>query len=82
MLRNKYFWGTLAIIAMWVAVLVIGVTGAEGFLVDSPRGNVRIPAVWGVALFALIGTTVTAGAAFRDHPRDVGDQEPPPPAEG
>ena len=25
MLKGKYFWGALVIIAMWVAVLVIGV---------------------------------------------------------
>ena len=50
MLRSKYFWGTLAIIAMWVAVLIIGVTAAEDFVVDTAAGDVRIPAVWGVAL--------------------------------
>ena len=79
MLRNKYFWGTLAIIAMWLAVLIIGVTGADDFVVDTPGGELRIPAVWGVALFALIGTAVTAGAAFRDPPEPK-DQPPAPEA--
>jgi len=78
-LKGKYFWGTLAIIAMWVAVLIIGVTAAEDFVVDTAAGNVRIPAVWGVALFALIGTTVTAGVAFRDNPEPKRDEEPPTP---
>jgi len=79
MLRSKYFWGTLAIIAMWVAVLIIGVTAAEDFVVDTAAGDVRIPAVWGVALFALIGTTVTAGVAFRDNPEPKRDEKPPTP---
>jgi len=78
-LRSKYFWGTLAIIAMWVAVLIIGVTGAEDFVVDTPSGNVRIPAVWGVALFALIGSVVTAAVAFRDGSEPRKDEAPPPP---
>jgi hypothetical protein len=78
-LRSKYFWGTLAIIAMWVAVLIIGVTTVEGFVVDTAAGDVRIPAVWGVALFALIGTAVTAGAAFRDAPEPKQEEKPPTP---
>lgn len=77
MLRSKYFWGTLAIIAMWVAVLIIGVTAAEDFVVDTAAGHVRIPAVWGVALFALIGTAVTAGMAFRDNPEPKQDEKAP-----
>ena len=87
MLQAKYFWGALVIIAMWVAVLVIGVVGDGEFLVDSPRGDVRIPVVWGVALFALIGSWVVAGVAFRDgagtkaaEPRP--EEKPLSPAEG
>ncbi len=79
MLRSKYFWGTLAIIAMWVAVPIIGVTGAEAFVVDTPSGDVHVPAVWGVALFALIGSVVTATVAFRDGPEPRKDQTPPTP---
>jgi hypothetical protein len=66
MLQAKYFWGALVIIAMWVAVLVIGVVAEGEFVVNSPGGDVRIPVVWGVALFALIGSWVVAGVAFRD----------------
>lgn len=79
MLRSKYFWATLTIIAMWVAVLVVGVAGGSDFAVDSPGGNVRIPAAWGVALFALIGTTVTAAAAFREGSEPLKGKEPPAP---
>ncbi len=66
MLQAKYFWGALVIVAMWVAVLVIGVAAEGEFVVNSPGGDVRIPVVWGVALMALIGSVVVAGAAFRD----------------
>ena len=79
MLKGKYLWGALVIIAMWVAVLIIGVTGAEDFVVDTAAGDVRIPAVWGVALFALIGTAVTAGVAFRDAPEPKQEEKPPTP---
>jgi hypothetical protein len=87
MLQAKYFWGALVIIAMWVAVLVIGVMADGEFVVNSPGGDVRIPVVWGVALFALIGSWVVAGAAFRDgaqvkaaEPKQA--NKPTPPAEG
>jgi len=87
MFDGKYFWGALVIIAMWVAVLVIGVVGEGEFMVDAPGGEVRIPVVWGVALFALIGSVVVAGVAFRDKPGPNAaeakqDEKPIPPAEG
>jgi len=84
MFKGKYFWGALVIIAMWVAVLVIGVVGEGEFMVDAPGGEVRIPVVWGVALFALIGSVVVASVAFRDataaEPKK--DEKAIPPAEG
>jgi hypothetical protein len=87
MLQAKYFWGALVIIAMWAAVLVIGVAAEGEFVVNSPGGDVRIPVVWGVALFALIGSWVVAGAAFRNgaekkaaEPKQA--EKPLPPAEG
>ena len=87
MLQAKYFWGALVIIAMWAAVLVIGVAAEGEFVVNSPGGDVRIPVVWGVALFALIGSWVVAGAAFRGgaeskaaEPKPA--EKPLPPPEG
>jgi len=77
--KGKYFWGALVIIAMWVAVLIIGVTADGEFVVDSPGGHLRIPVVWGVALFALIGSWVVAIAAFRDGPAPEKDEVPPQP---
>jgi len=87
MFDGKYFWGALVIIAMWVAVLVIGVVGEGEFFVDSPGGDVSIPVVWGVALMALIGSVVVAGAAFRDGAGSKVDEakqeeKPIPPTEG
>ena len=78
MLKGKYFWAALVIITMWVAVLIIGVVAEGEFLVRAPRGEVRIPVVWGVALFALIGSWVVALAAFRDTPAPKRDEVPPP----
>lgn len=75
---GKYFWGALVIIAMWVAVLIIGVTADGEFVVNSPGGDLRIPVVWGVALFALIGSWVVALAAFRDGPAPEHAAPPPP----
>jgi hypothetical protein len=78
-LKGKYFWGALVIIAMWVAVLIIGVTADGEFLAEAPGGEVRIPVVWGVALFALIGSWVVAIAAFRNGSAAGKDETPPPP---
>ena len=91
MLQAKYFWGALVIIAMWVAVLVIGVAAEGEFVVNSPGGDVRIPVVWGVALFALIGSWVVAAVAFRGEPapkkaakaaEPKPEEKPLPPLEG
>jgi hypothetical protein len=79
MLKGKYFWGALVIIAMWVAVLIIGVVAEGEFLVDAPGAEVRIPVVWGVALFALIGSWVLAVAAFREGPAPEKDEVLAPP---
>jgi hypothetical protein len=87
MLQAKYFWGALVIIAMWVAVLVIGVAAEGEFVVNSPGGDVRIPMVWGVALFTLIGSWVVAAFAFRDGAAQKAvatkpEEKPLPPTEG
>lgn len=58
------FWGTLAIVAMWVAVLFDGVFGRD--IVSSQAGNVTtIPSAVLVALFAVIGTASVAKRVFR-----------------
>jgi hypothetical protein len=83
-LQAKYFWGALVIVAMWLAVLIVGVVSEAEFVVDSPAGQVNIPAVWGLALMALIGSWVVAAFAFRDGvaPEPKKEEKPLPPAEG
>jgi hypothetical protein len=83
-LQAKYFWGALVIVAMWLAVLIVGVVSEAEFLVDAPGGEVHIPVVWGIALMALIGSWVVAAFAFRDAAAPAPKKEgvPLPPAEG
>lgn len=83
MLQAKYFWGALVIVAMWIAVLIVGVVSEAEFLVDAPGGAVRIPVVWGLALMALIGSWVVAAFAFRDGaaPEPKKEEKPLPPTE-
>ena len=62
------FWGTLAIVAMWLAVLFDGVFGGN-MIFNSPPGVTTIPSAVLVALFAVIGTASVAKRAFR-HEND------------
>ncbi|MBN2113580.1 MAG: hypothetical protein JW785_05565 [Acidimicrobiia bacterium] len=84
MLQAKYFWGALVIIAMWIAVLVVGVVSEADFMVEAPGGNVSIPVVWGLALMALIGSWVVAAFAFRNGaaPEPKKEEKPLAPTEG
>lgn len=66
MAAKKHFWGALVIIAMWLTVLLIGVTDEAEFLIEQPGETIRIPVVLGIALFALIATWVVAWFAFRN----------------
>jgi hypothetical protein len=58
------FWGTLAIVAMWLAVLFDGVFGGD-MVFNSPPGVTTIPSAVMVALFAVIGTASVAKRVFR-----------------
>jgi len=60
-------------------VLIIGVTADGEFLAEAPGGEVRIPVVWGVAMYALVGSWVVAIDGFRDAPTAEKDEVPPPP---
>jgi hypothetical protein len=57
------FWGTLAIVAMWLAVLFVGVFGGNMVFSSSP-GVTTIPSSVMVALFAVIGTVSVAKRIF------------------
>ena len=59
------FWGAIAIVAMWVAVIFVAEIGGDmTFGMGSGYGTTVIPTVVGVALFAMIGTTAVAKRAF------------------
>jgi hypothetical protein len=58
------FWGALAIVSMWLAVLFVGVYGGDMIFHDSSCSNSTIPSAVAVALFAAIGTSVVAKRAF------------------
>jgi hypothetical protein len=57
------FWGTIAIVAMWLAVLFVGVFGGD-MVFNSPPGLTTIPSAVLVALFAVIGTVSVAKRVF------------------
>lgn len=56
----REFWGALAIVAMWLAVLFVGVYGGDVVTADSTR----IPSAIFVAIFASLATWAVARRAF------------------
>jgi hypothetical protein len=58
------FWGALAIVSMWLAVLFVGLYGGDMIFHDSSASNSTIPSAVAVALFAAIGTSAVAKRAF------------------
>lgn len=58
------FWGTLAIVAMWLAVLFDGIFGGD-VVSTQPTSTTTIPSAVLVALFAVIGTASVAKRVFR-----------------
>jgi len=63
-MENRYFWCSLAIIAMWLAVLFPGVYGPS-FEVSSTTDVVSIPTASMIAPFAMVGTIVVGIFGFR-----------------
>lgn len=58
------FWGTLAIVVMWLAVLFDGVFGNDMFFHSVDGSTTTIPSAVLVALFAVIGTASVAKRVF------------------
>jgi hypothetical protein len=63
--QNKYVWAVLAIAAMWIAVLFVGVYGPD-IESTSPGGSTSsVPVAVVVAGCAMIGTILVAIFGFR-----------------
>jgi hypothetical protein len=60
----REMWATLAIVAMWVAVLFVGVYGGETTFHSVDSSFSTIPSGVFVALFAAIGTGSVAKRVF------------------
>jgi hypothetical protein len=62
-------WASLAIVAMWLAVLLDAVFGPD-FVSANGASMTRIPSAIIVALFAYLGTRVVARYGFGHPPND------------
>ena len=60
----REMWATVAIVAMWVAVLFVGVYGGEATFHSVDSSVTTIPSGVFVALFAAIGTGSVAKRVF------------------
>lgn len=58
------FWGAISIVAMWLAVLFVGVYGGDMTFHGADSSGSSIPAGVAVALFAAIGTASVAKRVF------------------
>jgi hypothetical protein len=62
----KYVWAVASIAVMWLAVLFVGVFGAD-FRSEGVGGDfTEIPVVWGVVPFAMVATIVVVIRGFRE----------------
>ena len=59
------FWGTLAIVTTWLAVLFDGVFGGDMVFSTPANGTTTTPSAVPVALFAVIGTASVVKRVFR-----------------
>jgi hypothetical protein len=65
----KPVWAAVAIVAMWVAVLVDAVYGAD-ITTNSAGNTTSLPSVIPIGLFACIATIVVARYGFRSDEHD------------
>jgi hypothetical protein len=65
LLRARDFWGSLAILVMWIAVAVASVWGPDAVFQSNDGNGSTIPIGVFVALFASIGTWAVAKHVFR-----------------
>jgi uncharacterized membrane protein len=60
----REMWATVAVVAMWVAVLFVGVFGGDMTFHSVDSSVTTMPAGVAVALFAAIGTVSVAKRVF------------------
>ena len=65
----REMWATVAIVAMWMAVLFVGVYGGDMTFHSVDSSTTSIPAGVVVALFAAIGTGSVAKRVFGREPQ-------------
>ncbi len=58
------FWGAVSIIAMWLAVLFVGIFGGNMVFANAGGGPTIIPSAVLLGLFAVIGTASIAKRVF------------------
>ena len=64
-IQQRHLWAALAVIALWIAVTLVGVYAETDFVISSERTRVEVPVVWGIALFATVATWIITVTAFR-----------------
>jgi hypothetical protein len=64
-MQQKYLVAGLAIVAIWVAVLFVGVFGGDFATESSSGDSTDIPVVAAVAFFAALATPFVAWFGFR-----------------
>ncbi len=62
--ESTFFGALAAIVAMWGAVIVVGIWGSD-LRVDDASFRLDVPSVWAVALLATFATWRVAGGAVR-----------------
>jgi hypothetical protein len=62
-LHSRAFWAVISIIAMWLAVLFVGIFGGD-FVSSSTNGFTKIPVVVFLLPFVLPATVVVARRGF------------------
>ena len=58
------FWGAVSIVAMWLAVLFVGIFGGNMVFANAGSGPTIIPSAVLLGLFAVIGTVSIAKRVF------------------
>ncbi|HYB23313.1 MAG TPA: hypothetical protein VED41_05915 [Solirubrobacteraceae bacterium] len=67
---SRAFWGGVALVAMWLAVLFVGVFGGSILHTSASGESSSVPVVVVVAVAALLATIPVAHAAFRPQRSD------------